>query len=36
LKESAPIWKKENWSGGSDWGTGAHDIVQPNGVGGTQ
>ena len=36
LKESAPIWKKENWSGGSDWGTGAHDIVQPHGVGGTQ
>ena len=36
LKESAPMWKKENWSGGSDWGTGAHDIVQPNGVGGTQ
>ena len=36
LKESAPIWKKENWSGGSDWGTGAHDIVQPHGVGGTE
>jgi molybdopterin synthase catalytic subunit len=36
LKESAPIWKKENWSGGSDWGTGAHEIVQPHGVGGTQ
>ncbi len=36
LKESAPIWKKENWSGGSDWGTGAHDIVQPHGVGGTK
>lgn len=36
LKESAPIWKKENWSGGSDWGTGAHDIVQHHGVGGTQ
>lgn len=34
LKESAPIWKKENWSGGSDWGTGAHDIVQPRKVGG--
>lgn len=36
LKESAPIWKKENWSGGSDWGTGAHDIVQPGKVGGQQ
>lgn len=32
LKESAPIWKKENWSGGSDWGTGAHDIVAPQSV----
>lgn len=30
LKERAPIWKKENWSGGTDWGTGAHDIVAPN------
>lgn len=29
LKASAPIWKKENWSGGSDWGTGAHEIVSP-------
>lgn len=32
LKERAPIWKKENWSGGTDWGTGAHDIVAPNTV----
>ena len=32
LKESAPIWKKENWSDGSDWGTGAHDIVDPKKV----
>ncbi|MEY3805910.1 MAG: hypothetical protein RIR69_722 [Actinomycetota bacterium] len=32
LKESAPIWKKENWVGGSDWGTGAHDIVAPQSV----
>jgi molybdopterin synthase catalytic subunit len=32
LKESAPIWKKENWVGGSDWGTGAHDIVSPQSV----
>lgn len=23
LKQSAPIWKKEVWSGGSDWGTNA-------------
>lgn len=33
LKESAPIWKKENWVGGSDWGTGAHDVVHPSSVG---
>ena len=33
LKESAPIWKKENWSDGSGWGTGAHDVVSPTSVG---
>ena len=22
LKESVPIWKREHWEGGSDWGTG--------------
>jgi molybdopterin synthase catalytic subunit len=33
LKESAPIWKKENWVGGSDWGTSAHDITTPQQVG---
>ena len=32
LKESAPIWKKENWAGGSDWGTRAQEIVSPNKV----
>jgi molybdopterin synthase catalytic subunit len=32
LKESAPIWKKENWSEGSDWGTGAQEIVEPQKV----
>lgn len=32
LKQRAPIWKKEMWSGGTDWGTGAHDIVSPNKV----
>ena len=36
LKESAPIWKKENWSGGSDWGTGAHEVVSPGRVGGAK
>ena len=32
LKHSAPIWKKEHWRDGSDWGTGAHDLVSPNEV----
>lgn len=26
LKESIPIWKKERWAGGFDWGLGAQDI----------
>lgn len=26
LKESVPIWKQEHWSGGADWGLGAHDV----------
>lgn len=32
LKESAPIWKKEHWKGGSDWGIGTHDVVAPGQV----
>ena len=32
LKESAPIWKHEVWADGSDWGTGAHDVVDPSTV----
>lgn len=35
LKQSAPIWKKENWLGGSDWGTGASIIVPPDQVSGS-
>ncbi len=27
LKVSAPIWKKEQWSEGSDWGSDPHEIV---------
>ncbi len=27
LKALAPIWKKEQWSGGSDWGSDSHEIV---------
>lgn len=26
LKESVPIWKREHWSGGDDWGLGAHEV----------
>jgi molybdopterin synthase catalytic subunit len=36
LKESAPIWKHEVWADGSDWGTGAHDAVDPSAVGVTR
>jgi molybdopterin synthase catalytic subunit len=25
LKETVPIWKREHWAGGDDWGTSAHD-----------
>ena len=32
LKSSAPIWKKEHWEGGQEWGTGAQSIVPPNSV----
>lgn len=33
LKESAPIWKHEVWADGADWGTNAHDVVDPRSVG---
>ena len=26
LKETVPIWKREHWEDGSDWGQCAHDI----------
>jgi molybdopterin synthase catalytic subunit len=26
LKETVPIWKRETWEGGTDWGTCAHDV----------
>jgi molybdopterin synthase catalytic subunit len=26
LKATAPIWKKEHWAGGSDWGTDAREV----------
>jgi len=27
LKQSVPVWKREMWPGGSDWGTNAADLV---------
>jgi len=26
LKRSVPVWKRETWAGGTDWGLCAHDI----------
>ena len=28
LKTSVPIWKRETWQGGSDWGLDAHDLTR--------
>ena len=27
LKQSVPIWKREHWSGGDDWGLGANEVL---------
>jgi molybdopterin synthase catalytic subunit len=27
LKATVPIWKKETWAGGEDWGLGANDVA---------
>jgi molybdopterin synthase catalytic subunit len=27
LKETVPIWKREHWSGGSDWSDAAHPVT---------
>ncbi len=27
LKATVPIWKREHWSGGSDWARCAHDLL---------
>lgn len=32
LKASAPIWKREVWEGGEDWGLAATDVVEPSAV----
>jgi molybdopterin synthase catalytic subunit len=28
VKSTVPIWKKETWEGGSDWGTGAQVVAE--------
>lgn len=33
IKSTVPIWKRESWEGGSDWGTGASHVVSPVDVG---
>jgi len=32
LKVSVPVWKREIWDGGSDWGTNASDLVDASEV----
>ena len=32
LKVSVPVWKREVWSGGADWGTNAADLVSATDV----
>lgn len=32
LKVSVPIWKREVWAGGSDWGTNAAELVDASSV----
>lgn len=33
LKVSVPVWKREIWDGGSEWGTNAADLVDATEVG---
>jgi molybdopterin synthase catalytic subunit len=28
LKHTVPIWKRERWSGGDDWGLDAHEVAE--------
>lgn len=32
IKTSVPIWKRESWDGGEDWGLDAHDVQDPAGA----
>jgi molybdopterin synthase catalytic subunit len=31
VKTSVPIWKRERWDGGEDWGLDAHDVIEVGG-----
>jgi molybdopterin synthase catalytic subunit len=31
IKATMPIWKRETWDGGEDWGTDAHGIAEVGG-----
>jgi molybdopterin synthase catalytic subunit len=31
LKATVPIWKRETWQGGVDWGTGGHVVAEVEG-----
>lgn len=31
VKTSVPIWKRERWEGGEDWGLDAHDVAEVGG-----
>jgi molybdopterin synthase catalytic subunit len=31
LKATVPIWKRETWEGGEDWGQCAHDVTEAEG-----
>lgn len=33
VKSTVPIWKRESWSGGSDWGRQAYEIAEVPGAG---
>jgi molybdopterin synthase catalytic subunit len=33
LKATVPIWKRETWAGGEDWGLCAHDVIEVDGGG---
>lgn len=31
VKATVPIWKRERWEGGEDWGLDAHDVAEVSG-----